>query len=31
MQLDVVNNENQKVGTVDVRDEVFGGAHRTPT
>jgi large subunit ribosomal protein L4 len=25
MQLDVVNNENQKVGTVDVRDEVFGG------
>ena len=25
MQLDVVNNENQKVGTVDVKDEVFGG------
>jgi len=25
MQLDVVNNENQKVGTVDLRDEVFGG------
>jgi large subunit ribosomal protein L4 len=25
MQLDVVNHENQKVGTVDVRDEVFGG------
>ena len=25
MQLDVVNSENQKVGTVDVRDEVFGG------
>ena len=25
MQLDVVNNENQKVGTVDVNDEVFGG------
>jgi large subunit ribosomal protein L4 len=25
MQLDVVNNENQKVGSVDVRDEVFGG------
>ena len=25
MQLDVVNNENQKVGTVDVSDEVFGG------
>jgi len=25
MQLDVVNNENKKVGTVDVKDEVFGG------
>jgi large subunit ribosomal protein L4 len=25
MQLDVVNNENQKVGTVDVNDQVFGG------
>jgi len=25
MQLDVVNHENQKVGTVDVNDEVFGG------
>jgi large subunit ribosomal protein L4 len=25
MQLDVVNNENRKVGTVDVNDEVFGG------
>jgi large subunit ribosomal protein L4 len=25
MQLAVVNNENQKVGSVDVRDEVFGG------
>jgi large subunit ribosomal protein L4 len=25
MQLDVVNSENQKVGAVDVRDEVFGG------
>ncbi len=25
MQLDVVNHENQKVGTVDVRDDVFGG------
>jgi large subunit ribosomal protein L4 len=24
MQLDVVNNENKKVGTVDVNDEVFG-------
>ena len=25
MTLDVVNNENKKVGTVDVSDEVFGG------
>ena len=25
MQLDVVNNENEKVGSVDVSDEVFGG------
>jgi large subunit ribosomal protein L4 len=25
MQLDVVNSENKKVGTVDVNDEVFGG------
>jgi large subunit ribosomal protein L4 len=25
MQLDVVNNENQKVGSVDVSDDVFGG------
>jgi large subunit ribosomal protein L4 len=25
MQLDVVNNENQKVGSVDLSDEVFGG------
>jgi large subunit ribosomal protein L4 len=25
MQLDVVNSENEKVGAVDVRDEVFGG------
>lgn len=25
MQLDVVNNENKKVGTVDVNDELFGG------
>jgi large subunit ribosomal protein L4 len=25
MQLDVVDNENKKVGTVEVRDEVFGG------
>jgi large subunit ribosomal protein L4 len=25
MQLDVVNNENQKVGSVDLSDDVFGG------
>ena len=25
MQFDVVNGENKKVGSVDVRDEVFGG------
>jgi large subunit ribosomal protein L4 len=25
MQLDVVNSENQKVGTVDLSDDVFGG------
>jgi large subunit ribosomal protein L4 len=25
MQLDVVDNDNKKVGTVDVKDEVFGG------
>jgi len=25
MQFDVVNIENQKVGTVDVNDDVFGG------
>src|SRR5215510_1411400 len=25
MQLDIVNNENQKVGSIDVSDEVFGG------
>ena len=25
MQLDVVNHENKKVGTVDVNDDVFGG------
>jgi large subunit ribosomal protein L4 len=25
MQLDVVNNENAKVGSVELRDEVFGG------
>src|SRR4030095_11334395 len=25
MQIDVVNNENQKVGSVDLNDDVFGG------
>ena len=25
MQLDVVNNQNEKVGAVDVSDDVFGG------
>jgi large subunit ribosomal protein L4 len=25
MQLDVVNNQNEKVGAVDLRDDVFGG------
>jgi large subunit ribosomal protein L4 len=25
MQLDVVNNENKKIGSVEVRDDVFGG------
>ena len=25
MQIDVVNNNNEKVGAIDVRDEVFGG------
>jgi len=29
MQLDVVNNENQKVGSVDVNDELFGGRVNT--
>jgi large subunit ribosomal protein L4 len=29
MQLDVVNHENKKVGTVDVNDEVFGGRINT--
>ena len=29
MQLDVVNNENQKVGSVDVKDDVFGGRVNT--
>src|SRR5215510_4685783 len=25
MQLDVVNSQNEKIGAVDLRDEVFGG------
>ena len=25
MQLDVVNDNNEKVGAIDVRDDVFGG------
>src|SRR5881397_102107 len=29
MQLDVVNSENEKVGAVDVRDDVFGGKVKT--
>jgi large subunit ribosomal protein L4 len=29
MQLDVVNNENKKVGAIDVRDDVFGGRVNT--
>jgi large subunit ribosomal protein L4 len=29
MQLDVVNNKNEKVGALDVRDDVFGGRVNT--
>ena len=29
MQLDVVNNKNEKVGALEVRDEVFGGRVNT--
>src|SRR5439155_19701798 len=29
MQLDVVNSDNEKIGAVDVRDEVFGGKVKT--
>jgi len=25
MQIDVINNNNEKIGAIDVRDEVFGG------
>src|SRR6184192_925225 len=29
MQLDVVNSDNEKIGAVDVRDDVFGGKVKT--
>src|ERR1035437_3171869 len=29
MQLDVVNSENKKVGSLDVKDEIFGGRVNT--
>jgi large subunit ribosomal protein L4 len=29
MQIDVVNQQNEKVGSVDLRDEVFGGRVKT--
>jgi len=29
MQLDVVNNQNEKIGALDVRDDVFGGRVNT--
>jgi large subunit ribosomal protein L4 len=29
MQLDVVNDNNEKIGSVDIRDEVFGGRVNT--
>ena len=29
MQLDVVNNNNEKIGSVDIRDDVFGGRVNT--
>jgi large subunit ribosomal protein L4 len=29
MQIDIVNNDNQKIGSVDLRDEVFGGRVKT--
>jgi len=29
MQIDIVNSENKKVGSVDVRDDVFGGRVNT--
>src|SRR6187431_207709 len=29
MQIDVVNQQNEKVGSLDLRDEVFGGRVKT--
>jgi len=29
MQIDIVNSQNQKVGSLDLRDEVFGGVIKT--
>ena len=29
MQLDVVNNENEKIGSIDLSDTVFGGKVKT--
>src|SRR5436190_9818859 len=29
MQIDIVNQQNQKVGSLDLRDEVFGGRIKT--
>ena len=29
MQIDVINQQNEKVGTLDLRDEVFGGRVKT--
>jgi len=29
MQIDIVNSQNQKVGSLDLRDEVFGGRVKT--
>ena len=29
MTVDVVNSQNQKVGSIDVRDDLFGGRVKT--
>src|SRR5262245_14637412 len=29
MQLDIVNNQNEKIGAIDLRDDVFGGRVQT--